>query len=324
MKITVIGAGAVGGLLAVRLAESGHQVSVVARGKTLAAIHADGLTIATPIGIRSIEVAIANDPRHFGEQDMVIVAVKTTALQEVAPLVAPLLGEDTAVIGAMNGVPWWFFADPALPHAGLQLRTIDPQGLLSHALPARHMIGCVVHLTSTSPAPGVIEPGLGNRLIFGEALGGMSKRVTHIVAAFANAGFDAAASTAIRADIWYKLWGNMTLNPLSAMTGTTCDQLLDDPLVKAFCLRVMQEAAAIGEQIGCPQTQSGEERMQLTQQLGAFKTSMLQDAESGKPLEIDALVSVVHEIGQHLGLATPNIDSLLGMVRVFGRCRGLY
>ena len=324
MNIAVVGAGAIGGLLAARLAQSGHQTCVLARGQTLEAIRATGLVINTSTGMRSVKVRAESDPHQLGTQDLVIIAVKATALQEIAPLVAPLCGPDTVVISAMNGVPWWFFADPTVPHAGLELHSIDPGGLLSRAIPAQRVIGCVLHLSSTSPAPGVIQPGTGNRLIFGEALGGHSKRLARVVTAFSDAGFDASASTAIRTDIWYKLWGNMTLNPLSAMTGATCDRLLDDVLLKTFCLSAMEEAADIGQHIGCPLLQSGEERMQLTRQLGAFKTSMLQDAEAGKKLEIDALVGAVHEIGLRIGVKTPYIDSLLGMIRVFAQCHHLH
>lgn len=323
MKIAVLGAGAIGGLLAARLAEHGHQTCMLARGRTLKAISAAGLVINTSTGMRSIKVRAESDSHQLGTQDLVIIAVKATALQEVAPLVAPLCGPDTVVISAMNGVPWWFFADPSAPYAGLELHSIDPGGLLSRTIPAQRVVGCVLHLSSASPSPGVIQPGTGNRLIFGEALGGQSERLTRIVTAFSNAGFDATASAAIRTDIWYKLWGNMTLNPLSAMTGATCDRLLDDALLKSFCLRAMQEAADIGKRIGCPLSQSGEERMQLTRQLGAFKTSMLQDAGAGKKLEIDALVGVVHEIGMHIGIETPFVDSLLGMIRVFAQSHNL-
>lgn len=188
----------------------------------------------------------------------------------------------------------------------------------------QQVIGCVVHLSSACPRPGLIRPGFGNRLIVGEPAGGGSARVERLCALLAAAGFEAQASADIRTDIWYKLWGNMTMNPVSALTGATCDKILDDPLVRGFCLAAMAEAAAIGARIGCPITQSGEERMEVTRQLGAFKTSMLQDAEAGKPLEINALVGAVREIGALTGVATPNIDALLGLARLYGRTRGLY
>ena len=170
----------------------------------------------------------------------------------------------------------------------------------------------------------MVRLGFGNRLILGEPAGGMSGRVERLAALLVRAGFDAEASADIRTDIWYKLWGNMTMNPVSAITGATADKVLDDPLVREFCLAAMQEAAAIGERIGCPITQGGADRIEVTRKLGAFKTSMLQDAEAGKALEIDALVASVHEIGRLVGVPTPAIGSLLGLVRLFGRTHGLY
>jgi 2-dehydropantoate 2-reductase len=186
------------------------------------------------------------------------------------------------------------------------------------------VLGCVVHLSSACPQPGLVRLGFGNRLILGEPAGGRSARVDTLVALPQKAGFEAEASSDIRTDIWYKLWGNMAMNPVSAMTGATGDQMLGDPLVREFCLAAMQEAADIGAKIGCPITQSGADRMEVTRKLGAFKTSMLQDAESGKPLEIDALVTAVHEIGKLVGVPTPMIDGLLGLVRLFGRTHGIY
>ncbi|MGH8806925.1 MAG: 2-dehydropantoate 2-reductase [Noviherbaspirillum sp.] len=290
MKIAVYGFGAVGGLIGARLAAMGCEVSAVA----------------------------------LGVQDVVIVAVKATALADVAARVAPLIGPDTIVITAMNGVPWWFFAGDDLPYAGTQLKSLDPEGALPRAIPSRQVIGCVVHLSSSCPQPGLVRLGFGNRLILGEPAGGRSARVDALVALLQNAGFDAEASIDIRTDIWYKLWGNMTMNPVSAITGATGDQVLDDPLVRAFCLAAMQEAASIGAKIGCPIAQSGADRMEVTRKLGAFKTSMLQDAEAGKPLEIDALVTAVHEIGKLVGVPTPMIDGLLGLARLYGRTHGLY
>ena len=323
-KVTVVGAGAVGGLIAARLARHGCDVSVIARGKTLQAIAGNGLRLMTDTGLRTEVLRAVSEPAELDVQDLVCIAVKTTALSQIATQIAPLIGPDTLVVTAMNGVPWWFFEAPQLLQAGLRLQTLDPHGNLAAAIPAAQILGCVVHLSSSAPEPGVVRPGAGNRLIFGEALGGASTRLGSTVALFQAAGFDAEASTDIRTDIWYKLWGNMTMNPLSAITGATCDRLLDDPLVHGYCLNAMQEAAQIGAEIGCPIIQSGVERMQLTRKLGAFKTSMLQDAEAGKPLEIDALVGAVQEIGQHVGIATPTIDSLLGLVRLFARSRGLH
>jgi 2-dehydropantoate 2-reductase len=324
MRIAVVGVGAVGGLMAARLASTGHAVSAVARGPTLQALREQGLRLQQGDAMETVAINAVPDARELGPQDLVIMAVKATALRQVAAGIAPLLGPQTAVLTAMNGVPWWFFAPENVPHAGTRLASLDPDGALLNAIPARHVLGCVVHLSSASPAPGLVRPGFGNKLIIGEPGGGISERVEHIAGLLREAQFDTVASGDIRTDIWYKLWGNMTMNPVSAMTGATCDRVLDDPLVNRYCLEAMAEAAAIGARIGCPITQSGEERMAVTRQLGVFKTSMLQDAEAGRPLEIDALLTAVHEIGRLTGLPTPTIDSLLGLARLYGRCHGLY
>jgi len=181
-----------------------------------------------------------------------------------------------------------------------------------------------VHLAATTTHPGVVRHVMGNRLIIGEPAGGRSDRVARIAELLEDAGFEVVRSNDIRRDIWYKLWGNMTMNPMSALTGATCDRLLDDPLLDRFTLAIMAEAAAIGEKIGCPIRQSGEARNAVTRKLGAFKTSMLQDVEAGKPLEIDGILTAVSEIGARVGVATPSTDALLGLARVFAAGRGLY
>jgi 2-dehydropantoate 2-reductase len=186
------------------------------------------------------------------------------------------------------------------------------------------VLGCVVHLTCSSPAPAVVQHGFGERLIVGEPRGGASERCAAVCATLAGAGFQAEASTDIRRDLWYKLWGNMTMNPVSALTGALTDRILDDPQVREFILPTMAEAAEIGARIGCPIEQSGEARMAVTRELGGFRTSMLQDAQAGRSLELDALVGAVHEIGRRVGVATPNIGTLLGLTRLMAQERGLY
>jgi len=324
MKIAVIGFGAIGGLLGGRLAAAGRDVSAVARGATLAALREHGARLVAGGTESSVPVRASADPASLGVQDVVIIAVKATALADVARSIAPLVGPDTIVLTAMNGVPWWFFASAGLPYAGTRLPSLDPDGALERTIPTAQVIGCVVHLSASCPEPGLVRLGFGNRLIIGEPGGGESGRVAMLASLLGKAGFDVEASKDIRSDIWYKLWGNMTMNPVSALTGATCDRILDDPLVHRFCLSAMAEAAAIGAKIGCPIAQSGEDRMDVTRKLGAFKTSMLQDAEAGKPLEIDALVTSVHEIGKLTGVPTPNVDALLGLVRLYGQTRGIY
>nr|3GHY_A Chain A, Ketopantoate reductase protein [Ralstonia solanacearum MolK2]3GHY_B Chain B, Ketopantoate reductase protein [Ralstonia solanacearum MolK2] len=323
-RICIVGAGAVGGYLGARLALAGEAINVLARGATLQALQTAGLRLTEDGATHTLPVRATHDAAALGEQDVVIVAVKAPALESVAAGIAPLIGPGTCVVVAMNGVPWWFFDRPG-PLQGQRLQAVDPHGRIAQAIPTRHVLGCVVHLTCATVSPGHIRHGNGRRLILGEPAGGASPRLASIAALFGRAGLQAECSEAIQRDIWFKLWGNMTMNPVSVLTGATCDRILDDPLVSAFCLAVMAEAKAIGARIGCPIEQSGEARSAVTRQLGAFKTSMLQDAEAGRgPLEIDALVASVREIGLHVGVPTPQIDTLLGLVRLHAQTRGLY
>ena len=323
-RICIVGAGAVGGYLGAKLALAGESISVLARGATLQALQTEGLRLTEDGITRTAPVQANNEATALGVQDVVIVAVKAPAMESVAQTIGPLIGPDTCVVVAMNGVPWWFFDRPG-PLEGLRLQSVDPHGRIAEAIPTRNVLGCVVHLTCSTSAPGHVRHGFGKRLILGEPAGGSSLRLETIGTLFERAGLQIERSDAIQRDIWFKLWGNMTMNPVSVLTGATCDRMLDDPLVSAFCLAVMEEAKAIGARIGCPIAQSGEERSAVTRQLGAFKTSMLQDAEAGRcPLEIDALVASVREIGQHVGVPTPQIDALLGLVRLHAQTRGLY
>jgi len=326
MKIAVVGLGAVGGLIAARLAAAGHEVSALARGATLAAVRTHGLRLVASEQQTRVAINASDDARALGTQELVVVALKGPALADAGASMQALLGPQTIVMPAMNGVPWWFLqtlpASSAL--ADRRLASIDPDGRIAAALPLEQVLGCVVHLTCASPEPGLIRHGFGDRLIVGEPAGGPSERATRVRDVLAGAHFRAEASTDIRHDIWYKLWGNMTMNPVSALTGAPSDRILDDPLVHAFMLRTMEEAARIGTQIGCPIAQSGEERMAVARQLGSFKTSMLQDALAGRALELDALVGAVREIGVRLSLPTPHIDALLGLTRLMACERGLY
>jgi len=328
MKITVVGLGAVGGLIAARLALAGHEVSALARGANLHAVSERGLRLRMGGTEQLARIAASSNADALGEQALVVIALKGQALPEVAPALKPLIGAHTVVLPAMNGVPWWFLRTPALSQRltpQLQhLKSVDPHGSIDAALPLAQVLGCVVHLTCSQPEPGLVVHGFGDRLIIGEPMDSPSQRVEQVSQAFAGAGFQAEPSADIRRDIWFKLWGNMTTNPVSALTGATADRILDDPLVRSFMLRAMAEAADIGAQLGCPIDQSGEDRLVVTRKLGAFKTSMLQDSEANRSLEIDALVGAVHEIGLKLGVPTPNVDTVLGLTRLMARTRGLY
>jgi 2-dehydropantoate 2-reductase len=258
--------------------------------------------------------------------DLVVIAVKGPALAQVAPDIAPLLGPQTLVMPAMNGVPWWFCQGQPGFDTGdaAPLHSVDPGGVIARSIAFERVIGCVVHASTATPEPGLVQHKMGQGLIVGEPRGGRSERVQRVVDLLAHAGFDVTHSADVRQDIWYKLWGNLTMNPVSALTGAPIDRLLADPLVRDFCTAAMREAAAIGAHIGCPIAQSPDDRHAVTARLGAFKTSMLQDVEAGRPIELDAIVGAVHEIGRRLGLPSPNIDALMGLTRLFGRMHGLY
>jgi len=324
MNVGVVGAGAIGIFIGTHLARSGCRLSALARGATAAALRTHGFRFQRGGELLTAPVQVTEDAAALGPQDLVILAVKGPALGNVAPKVAPLLGPETMVLTAMNGVPWWFFHGLGGVHEGARVRAVDPDGRVAALIPPRHVVGCVVHATCSVLEPGLVRHGFGRELIIGEPSGEASRRVQDLAKRLIGAGFETTVSKRIQADVWYKLWGNMTMNPMSALTGATCDRLLDDPLLDRFTLAVMAEAAAIGERIGCPIRQSGEERNAVTRKLGAFKTSMLQDVEAGKPLEIDGLLTAVSEIGARVGVATPSTDALLGLTRVFAAGRGLY
>lgn len=334
MKVCIVGLGAIGGTFAAWLGRRRPAAEVslcaLARGATLAAVQAHGLRVEGAPGVPGAPPAptqplrVAGDARDLGVQDLVILAVKGPALLAVAPAVQALCGPHTQVLSAMNGVPWWFFEGLQGPLAGLSLQSVDPGGRLRSLIPAAQVVGCVVHLSSVAPAPGVVRHVNGNGLIIGRPAGGDDARLQSLATLLQGAGFGVTVTDRIQRDIWFKLWGNMTMNPVSALTGAPCDRILDDPLVRAFISAVMREAQQIGAAIGIPIDQAPEERHAVTRKLGSFKTSMLQDLLAGRPLEIDALIGAVREIGQHLGLATPQTDALLGLVRLMASERGLY
>jgi len=324
VRVCIFGAGAIGGFLGTCLAAAGGEVAAIARGATATALRKHGWRLESGEKLLSAPARVAESPAELGEQDLVVIAVKGPALGSVAAAIAPLLGRNTIVVTAMNGVPWWFFHGFGGAYDGMPLKSIDPDGRIAAAIPARHLIGCVVHASCSTPEPGLTRNSVGKRLIFGEPRGGASARLEQIGALFRNAGFDVELSECIQRDIWYKLWGNMTMNPVSAITGATADKVLDDPLVNGYCLAVMREAAAIGARIGCAIAESAEQRNLVTRKLGAFKTSMLQDVEAGRPVEIDVLLSAPREIGAAVGEATPYLDALLGLARLQAQTRDLY
>ena len=324
MKVCIYGAGAIGGWMGVKLAQAGCEVSVVARGATLDALHEHGLRLKENGETHAVRVQASDKPATLGVQDLVVVAVKAPGMAAVAQHIGPLLGANTLVLTAMNGVPWWFCAGLQGEFAGARLACVDPDGSIAATIPAERTLGCVVHASCRVDAPGVVAHHQGRGLIVGEATGRASERVASLVELLRKAGFDASATDQIQRDVWYKLWGNMTMNPISAITGATTDKILSDPLARDFVTRVMLEAKAIGARFGIPIEQAPEDRHAVTLKLGAMRTSMLQDVEAGKAVELDALVGAVCELGKLTGVDTPYANALFGLARLHARVRGLY
>ncbi|NPT33811.1 2-dehydropantoate 2-reductase [Paraburkholderia xenovorans] len=324
MKVAIYGAGAIGGWVGVKLAQAGHDVSVVARGETLAALRGHGLGLIEGGVTHGVKVNASDKPADLGVQDLVVVAVKGPAMASVAAQIAPLLNPQTIVLTAMNGVPWWFCDGLGRDFAGKRLKSIDPDGAIAAAIPVAQTVGCVVHASCLVEAPGVIRHHQGNGLIIGEASGQSGERAAALTATLAAAGFNASTSAQIQRDVWYKLWGNMTMNPISAITGATTDRILSDELARNFVTSIMLEAKEIGARFGIPIEQEPADRHAVTLKLGAMKTSMLQDVQAGKAVELDALVGAVRELGQLTGVATPYTDALLGLARLHASTLGLY
>ncbi|WP_271010295.1 2-dehydropantoate 2-reductase [Paucibacter sp. B51] len=328
MKICIVGAGAIGGWFAGHVGQhlgAEVELSALARGATLAALRQHGGLRMDLISGERIQVPLraSDKPEELCQPDLIVLAVKGPALAGVAPAVKALLGPQTRVLVAMNGVPWWFFQGLPGEAEGLRLESVDPGGVVAGLIPADRVIGCVVHASCATPEPGLVKHVMGMGLILGDPAGGQPAHISELAALLCRAGFNATVSERIQRDIWFKLWGNMTMNPISALTGATCDRILDDELVRGFVTNVMLEAAAIGARIGCAVEQTPEQRHAVTRKLGAFKTSMLQDVEAGRPLELDALVGAVSEIGRHLQLPTPFTDGMLGLTRLMAQTRGL-
>lgn len=328
MRIGIVGLGAVGGFMGARLARSGAQVSALLRGRTLEVVRQQGLTLIEATGSTfTVPINVADRAEELGTQDLIVIAVKTPGLLDVARRIGPMIGPQTTILSAMNGIPWWFFYGLSEVMAREPLQSVDPGGELERLLPPAKIVGSVTHLSCTTPEPGTVRQMAGQGLIVGEPKGGdaaASPRCASVMAAFTQAGLNVEGSRRIQQDIWYKLWGNMTLNPVSILTQATGDRILDDQVVRDWMSACMLESGEIGARIGLPISMSPEERHQVTRKLGALRTSMLQDMQAGRPIELDALLASVIEIGRRVGVRTPQLDLLMGLSRLAGRSLGLY
>jgi len=325
MRICVYGAGAIGGYLAVELALGGHEVCVIARGAHLQAIRERGLTLESEGHERVARLPASDDPAAFGAQELVICALKAHHAFEEAPRFAPLLGAETAILTAMNGIPWWYFYRAGGALEGRHLDAVDRDGRQWLALGPQRALGCVVDPACEVIAPGVIAHYKFRRFTLGEPDGSRSRRVTALAAALEGAGLEAPVRDDIRWNIWLKLWGNVCFNPISALTGATLDRITREAGLRALCERMIAETRAVHEALGVHiPAEMVARRLDAAGSVIGHKMSMLQDLERGRSLEIDALVSAVQELGRLTGVATPVIDTVLALVQERARAAGLY
>lgn len=318
MKIAIIGAGAIGGLVGAKLALAGENVTFVVRGANLDAISKNGIKLISHDGTEQVatNVKASNDYAATGAQDMVILAMKAHQVEAVAHELPKLLGPDTAVVTMQNGIPFWYFQKHGGALDGSRVSSVDPTGALLEKIPAAQVIGCVVYPASELIAPGVVRHIEGDRFPVGELDGGTSDRVTRVSACFVNAGFKAPILDNIRSEIWLKLWGNLTFNPISALAHATLVDICQFPLSRALAASMMSEAQAVGEKLGITFRVPLDKRIAGAEKVGKHKTSMLQDIEAGRAPEIDALVGSVVELARLVELPTPHIDTVYALMKL--------
>ncbi len=323
MKICIYGAGSIGGYLGVELAQAGHDVSLVARGAHLQAIREKGLKLLIDDKEKVARIPASEDPREFGAQDYVILTLKAHSVTPVVEKMVPLLGADTAVVTAQNGILWWYFHGLEGPWEGKRLEMTDPGGKIWNTLGPERAIGCVVYPSCEIVEPGVVNHIDGKRFMLGEPDGSRSDRVVALSRALTEAGFKAPVRKTIRDDIWLKLWGNVSFNPVSVLTHATLEEMGTDPGMRELIRNIMVEAQAVGKKLGVKFSVDVETRIDWGKNVGAHKTSMLQDLERGRPLEIDALVGAVAEMGRLVEVPTPTLDTILSLVKLRARQQSL-
>ena len=324
MKICIYGAGAIGGYLGAGLALKGVDVTLIARGPHLAAMQEHGLKLIKDGEERVAKVTATDDPAEAGPQDYVIVTLKAHSVPPIADQFAPLFHDETAVVWGVNGIPWWYFHGLEGDHKDRRIECLDPGGVLWDHLGPERMIGCAVYPAAEVPEPGVIQHVEGDRFSLGEPSGEKTERIQALSAALISAGFKAPVRPQIRNELWVKLWGNLSFNPISALTHATLETIGTDPGTREIARRMMLEGQEIGEALGVRFAVDVEKRINGAVAVGAHKTSMLQDLERGRPMEIDALVTSVQEMGRVVGVQTPYIDAILALVQQRGREAGCY
>ena len=324
MKVCIFGAGAIGGYMGVKLAKAGADVSLVARGPHLAAMQEKGLTLIEEGESTTVPVTASDDHAALGVQDYVIVTLKAHSVPPVVSKMAPLIGPNTTIVSGVNGVPWWYFHKLEGEHEGTRLDSVDPGNVQWDGFGPDRVLGCVVYPAAEVIEPGVIKHIEGNRFSLGEPDGSKSDRAQALSKILANAGLKAPVRPKLRDEIWVKLWGNLSFNPISALTHATLDVLCTDEGTRAVARNMMVEAQDIAERLGVKFPIDVDRRIAGGAAVGAHRTSMLQDLDQGRPMEIDALVASVQELGRVAGVPTPTIDTVLGLIRLRARTAGLY
>ena len=320
MKVCVVGAGAIGGYMAVRIAQAGHDVSVIARGPHLAAIRERGLKlIEADQEFVATNLTATDNIRDLGPQDVVLLALKAHQIEVVVDDLSALIGANTVLVTLQNGIPWWYFQKLESPYAGRVVKTVDPNGVLFNKIDPDRIIGCIAYPAATIAEPGVIKHVEGNRFPVGELDGSESARVNKVSGLFTEAGFKARVLADIRSEIWLKLWGNLTFNPISAVTHATLVDICQFPLTHALAATMMTEAQTIGERLGAGFRVPMERRIAGAESVGKHKTSMLQDVEVGKPLEIDGMLGVVVELAEVTDVDVPTLRALYACVSLLNK-----
>jgi 2-dehydropantoate 2-reductase len=320
MKVCVVGAGAIGGYMAVRIAKAGHDVSVIARGPHLAAIRSHGLKLVeADQELVATNLSATDNICELGPQDIVLLALKAHQIEAVVDDLSVLLGPKTVLVTLQNGIPWWYFQRLDSPYAGRVVKTVDPNGVLFNNIDPDRIIGCIAYPAATVSEPGVIKHVEGNRFPVGELDGSESDRVNQVSALFTEAGFKARVLTDIRSEIWLKLWGNLTFNPISAVTHATLVDICQFPLTRTLAATMMTEAQTIGERLGAGFRVPMERRIAGAESVGKHKTSMLQDVEVGKPLEIDGMLGVVVELAEMTEVDVPTLRALYACVSLLNK-----
>jgi 2-dehydropantoate 2-reductase len=323
MRICIFGAGAIGGYMGAKLAAAGADVSLVARGPHLAALQSRGLTLVEDGHATTHRVRATDDARTLGKQDYVILTLKAHSVPAVVDRIVPLLGEGSTLVSGVNGLPWWYFHRHGGPFEGRRLASVDPGDVQWNGFGPDRVLGCVVYPAAEVTEPGTVTHVEGNRFSLGEPSGEKSARALALSAALSAAGLKAPVRPRLRDEIWVKLWGNLSFNPISALTHATLDVLCTDPGTRAVARAMMVEAQSIAETLGVSFPIDVDRRIDAGAAVGAHRTSMLQDLTAGRPLEIDALVGSVAELGRLTGTPTPTIDAVLALVRLRARVAGV-